>query len=313
MKELLPGVYSAAYTCAPDCGAIFVEGQMNPQLNRYLTLVPGLKTRHRQPIVTFVPPEDRPRTLQIPSTRGPRLCIGQWIHISRGTYKNDIGCIKELNDSGRACVLVIPRLRPPSYSSKAGKRSRLASTPLPEPTLFDPVVIQNIFGIVPTPVNSNTFLFGGQTFEYGLLAKEINTTSISSTATTIHCQAAALFLRSKHPFIMAARFPSPAEWNFITNDLVEIDRGSSVGKLGRIRVVQPDSLEIELTDTKERILCSWYDVRKWILKGEFVKVAGGTDIGRTGFVTETNPTEICVLEGGGDGSQAVQVNIIIVS
>jgi transcription elongation factor len=286
---------------------------MNAQLNRYLTLVPGLKTRHGQPIITFVPPQDRPRTLQIPSTHGPQLSVGQWVHIARGTYKNDIGCIKELKDSGRVCVLVVPRLSSSSFSSKASKRPRLTSTPPPEPTLFDPTMIQNIFGTVPTPVNSNTFIFRGQTFEYGLLVREINTKSISFPATAIHSQIAALFLRSKHPFVMSTKFPSPAEWSFIANDLVEIDCGSSVGKLGHVKVVQPDSLEIELTDSGEHILCTWYDVRKWILKGELVKVTGGTEVGRMGLVTETKPTEVSILEGSGDISHAAQVNIAIVS
>jgi transcription antitermination factor NusG len=270
---------------------------MNPHLRRYLKLAPGVKTRNSEPIITFVNPQDRPSTLRIPMTRELQFSVGQWVKISRGTYTNDIGCIKKLKEWGGVQVLLVPRLSP--SSSKINKRPRPNLTLRTEPMLFDATLIQKLFDTVPKLIASNTYVFRGRTYEHGLLVEELSATAVSPSPVFIPSQVATMFLRSKHPFIMSAKLPSPAEWSFTVDDLVEIDCGPFIGKLGHVKIVQPDSLEIDLSDGGGRVLCNWYDVRKWFVPGDPVKVTGGTEVGRTGLVDKVFPTEVSILEGGG--------------
>jgi transcription antitermination factor NusG len=278
---------------------LFIEADVTPDLYRVLRTIPGLKRRNAKPIFTFVPPELRPGALHPPTTGELRFSVDQWVHITRGRYKDDIACVKELEDWGGLQLLLLPRLSPPSATStipKRNKRSRSCPLPRPDAGLFDPTQIERLFNKTPKQTQPDIYRFGGQVFEYGLLLKVVNADSASSSPVLIPFEIATLFLRSRHPAILRSKLPSPQDWAFTIDDFVEVDQDPSVSRQGHVKDVQPNFLEIELTDGTGRIICDWYSVRKWMIPGAFVTVAAGPEIGRAGLVETLTPTHVSIVE-----------------
>jgi transcription antitermination factor NusG len=289
-----------AFTHGSNSGAVFVEAAMTPELRHLLRRISGLKMRKGEPIFTFVPPGVRLAILHPPKIRELRFSTGQWVRILKGTYTNDIGFVKKLENWGGLQLLLVPRIAPlpaagPSASFKGLKRSRRSRASRPSLALFDPLEIQKMFQRAPQRKAAGTYCFGGQTFEHGLLVKTVDASSASCCPISIPSELAALFLRSKHPSVIQSKFPSPLEWAFAVEDFVDIDKGPFSGKQGWVKVVQPDQLEVELYDGT-RIVCDWYDVRKWIVAGDYVTVSKGTAAGHAGFVDGVTPTHVRIFE-----------------
>ena len=101
---------SAAYTRTPLRGSIFVEGELKPDLIRFLRRAPGIKKRNGDPITKFLQLEERVATLTLPKERELRFVVGQWVRVKKGTYKGDIGYVKQLMHWGGVQLLLVPRL-----------------------------------------------------------------------------------------------------------------------------------------------------------------------------------------------------------
>ena len=306
-------MFLAAFTRGSDRGFIFIEGDFTSDLRNILRRTPGLMRKEGNPIIKFIPPSERIRTLRLPKDRELKFTVGEWVRVLKGKYKGDVGYVDELLSWGGVRLLMVPRLprvQPPDRrgsSSKLGKRPR--STPPPPLTLFDPLEIKKTFGRVPKK-KGNRYSFNGDKFEDGLLVKDFDASAVSSTSVFFSTEAHSLFLQSQHQSILAIvgnpskKFPSPAEWGFFIGELVntffDYPNGTyRVTGQGYLRNVKSNHVEVELK-SGELLDLAWCDVLKVIHVGDFVEVVGGVHKGRMGFVDRVDDPDISVVETLGE-------------
>jgi transcription elongation factor len=296
----------AAFTRGSDRGYIYIEGDITNDLRDILRRIPGLVRTEGNPIFKFIPPSNRIRTLHLPKDRELRFTVGQWVQVLKGKYKGDLGYVNELLSWGGVRLLMVPRLPllPPSYRPSKQERKRPRSTP-PPLNLFNPLAIAKTFNIVPKK-RGNTYLFNGDKFEDGLLVKDFGASAVSSASVLISTEIHSLFLKSQHPTILSSNrldeFPNPAEWCFFTGEQVKVfcDSESSKGRPGYIRNVESVSVEVELESGELVILKDWYNIQKCVRVGDFVKVVGGVQSGRMGFVDHVSGPDISIIEKLGE-------------
>ena len=101
-------VLTAAYTRGAFHGSVFIEANINADLRRLLHRTPGIMMKHGEPIVEFVPLDERPTTLRLPKGREMRFKVGQWVRVLWGIYKGDLVYVKALQQWGGVRLLLIP-------------------------------------------------------------------------------------------------------------------------------------------------------------------------------------------------------------
>lgn len=292
------GVLSTAFTRGPIRGCIFIEADMTSELANLIYCTPGIMKRGGKPIIKFVPIEDRIKTITLPKDLELRFTVGQWIQVTKGTYKGDIGYVKELKAWGGVQLILVPRLRLPVATSTKiqGKRQRTVSPP--DLALFDTSTIEKFYHISPTQKGPDTYFFNGCTFEHGLLVKDFDSYSVSSLPVFISSDSKFFFLNSRHPIILKAQFPPPIEWHFQLDDLVDIIEGPHKGKLGHIKLILPEHLDVDLSAGEGLARLPWHNVHKHFVMGDFVKIVGGMHEGRTGWIQSVTDCTVSIVQKG---------------
>jgi hypothetical protein len=219
----------AAFTHGEGTGHIYIEGAMDAEVQQLLRLIPGLLFSSGRPhldsipigrvLYEQVPPSDAGATLKLPEDMGYES--EQWVKILRGRYKGDIAFVLSVERTGRATVLLVPRLQPPISGLTAGKRKRPGSIPRPPPQLFVPRVVEAAFEAKPKKRRDGMWHFKGSTYDHGLLRKKINPGAaipFGLVPTNFGIQ----FAYSSHPVFTSnpTLFPCPVEWEFSPNETV---------------------------------------------------------------------------------------------
>jgi transcription elongation factor len=258
-----------------------------------------------------VPPSDAGATLKLPEDMGYES--EQWVKILRGRYKGDIAFVLSVEWTGRATVLLVPRLQPPISGLTAGKRKRPGSIPRPPPQLFVPRVVEAAFEAKPKKRRDGMWHFKGSTYDHGLLQKKINPSAaipFSLVPTNLGIQ----FAYSSHPVFTSnpTLFPRPVEWEFSPNETVNFLTSRRKGQKGVIVAVEERVLHVELT-TGEVVEASWFDVGKDINVGDFIKVIGGPLSGKIGWVNSIDQFKVLHIvekyenNGNMDGTKEVGI------
>jgi hypothetical protein len=124
-------VLSAAFTCGPIPGGIFIEANLKPDILNTICHIPGIMKRGGKPIVKFIPIEDHIGLIRLPKDMELRFTVGQWVQVTKGIYKGDLGYVKGLKPWGGVQLLLVPRIKLPASSlqQKQGKQPRTTPPP----------------------------------------------------------------------------------------------------------------------------------------------------------------------------------------
>jgi ribosomal protein L24 len=128
------------------------------------------------------------------------------------------------------------------------------------------------------------------------LVKDFDSYSVSSLPVYISSDLHFLFINSKHPIILKAKFPPPVEWSFSTGEHVNIIEGPHKGKLGHINLVLPEYLDVEISTGEGLVRLPWHNIYKHFAIGDFVKVVGGMHEGKTGWVQGITDCTVSIVQ-----------------
>jgi transcription antitermination factor NusG len=279
----------SAFTRGSIRGWVYLETTMNEHMNRLLKLTPGI-VRHQTGIICEQIKFQDWTKMMMMCDHETDVNVGSWVRVRKGTYKGDIGYVVALEPWG-VRLLLVPRLPPPRLTGSALKRK--CSTPTPEPTLFDPVTIERIYGTPAIEYDDGTYQFNGRIFEEGLIVIELDLHSVSLASVSMPTAHFFLFQQSRHPTLLSAKFPRPSEWSFDEGERVRV---SSSGKLGVVKTVTTDTAEIDLADGEGVTSVTWTNLRKYIVINDFVEIVSGPLREQTGWVEGTDGETVHVVE-----------------
>jgi len=112
---------------------------------------------------------------------------------------------------------------------------------------------------------------GGNIFEDGLIIQEFDLHSVSSTS-VIPTSLFFLFQQSRHSVLLTVKFPHFLKWNLVKGESVLV---FSSGKLGVVRALRIDSVEVDLANGEGIMSVTWNDLCKHIVTGDFVEIVSG--------------------------------------
>ena len=259
---------------------------MNPNLIRLLTLTPGIVNTRQGIIRHIINPNDWIKMLTM---HNPQTIIkkGDWIRVSKGLYKGDVGLAVQVEYWG-VQVLLVPRLSPPTAIGSSKRKRPLLS---PNPALLFVNNIRSLYNIEPKFLGGHIYTAWGLRFEDGLLWKDYDFHSLSP-AENIPSHLFFLFQLSEHPLVLASTMPCPQEWIFEVGDSVVL---RSSGQPGTITAVLPGHLEVRRASEGD-IAVQWPDIRKAIDVGNFVEITSGHLRGTNGWVVEINEEIVHVVD-----------------
>jgi transcription elongation factor len=255
---------------------------MREDLVQLLNVTPGIVRTKAGVIKQSIDFDDWTRMLTMRDAETD-VAVGKWVRVCKGPYKGDVGIVSKLENWGVG-LLLVPRLQPPHHSSL--KRKRPATTPAP--ALFD----HNAYEMA-VRQEDGSYFFGGCKFAHGLVSKEFDFSSISSSSVHLTSAILSLFRQSEHPQLLAATFPRPIEWSFDEGERVLV---KSSGKRGVFRVADTYFAEVDYTNGEGVGSVPWLDLRKDIVTGDFVLVTVGLLQGRTGWVEGLQGEVVAILE-----------------
>jgi len=259
---------------------------MNPRLRYLLQRTPGIVVGNSGIITQRIKFEDWLPLLEMHDTKElPK--VGKWVEVLKGLYNGDVGYVDSVEPWGVQLFLVprIPASKPSNVLPFKRKRSRPCATP----TLFDPLVIKQVYGVESRRVQENCYRFKGCDFEYGLILKQFDFSSISTAVHPMDLSLFSLFLESQHPKLLRDKcsFPRPLEWDFAQGDEVCLSSLTSDTDHGIINSLLMDSVEVDFGTKKGVVRVPWLDIHKVINPGDFVEITGGEYRGRTGWFDGT--------------------------
>ncbi|KAL0563142.1 transcription elongation factor spt5, partial [Marasmius crinis-equi] len=214
--------------------------------------------------------------------RRREIAPGEWVKVSRGLYKGDIGIVwkPDSTSSGKTgyFLLLIPRLA--ARNSKKGRRER------PAPSRFRP----EAFGSEPKKGEEpRTFRFRDKTFSHGLLVKFFEERSLETVyfaPSEVHDE----FSKSKHPFVRTFPFPLPDFYAFEVGDRVE-----AAGQVGKVTEVSADMCLVDYGDAGMHTSPSRL-LQKHIVPGDSIRVVVGEHEGQEGLVAERHGSLLYVSQ-----------------
>ena len=284
----------SAFTRDTIRGWVYLETLMNEQLQQLLKLTPGIIWHPSRGMTReLIDPGDWKKTLDFDA----HVAVGTWVRVRRGVYKRDVGCILRLESSGGVSLLLVPRIKKESSSIR------------PDPELFNPDVTRDTLASPSDvgPISFPSFTYNGLQFEHGLIVKEYDMHSISTSAVSIPTDSLSRFRFSQHPLILKSTFPKPVEWIFEEDEKVLIP---SSGKQGTICTVGLDGVEVKLNNGEDMVKVTWLDIRKVCVTGDYVEVLSGEHKGQKGWIQPkaldfVNPDSVCII---GDNPTDIKVN-----
>ncbi|KAJ3717724.1 hypothetical protein C8R42DRAFT_741101 [Lentinula raphanica] len=226
--------------------------------------------------------------------------IGDWVTVSHGLYKNDVGLVlghAEAMGAGNHNfgVLLVPRIAMKfdadrdEYEQSRSSRKRKRALARPPPVLF------TLEKCGPRPQEFVTKISSDKavtehdyqhkvlgTFSHGLILKYFTSQSLR-TATVIPPVLIHLFIKSKHPIFQTAPLLLPDTWEFLPGDrVVSISHGLGRAVSGIVKTVAEKGCEIETDDGFHHV--PMLQLRKVFTPGDYVKVLQGPKTGSTWLV-----------------------------
>ncbi|KAF9472393.1 hypothetical protein BDN70DRAFT_900583 [Pholiota conissans] len=264
-------------------GCIYLECFMNTCLLELLAEISGVShnshgiRRHQ-----VQDHSDSLKLLQMPSIQNGNTAVGDWVTITKGLYRGDIGLVSAAHNWG-VNVLLIPRLTCSDIPEIKGKRSKFLAVKY-SPKLFNAAE----FGLSSTKnlvcLPDGSYILGRLRLSHGLVMKAYDYHSVGSQVGDIPWHQFSLYASAGHPNIKLANLPRPQEWTFIEGERVTI---RSSGKRGVIYAIGATHVDIELWQ-EGRHQFTWHEVQKDISVGDFVCIMSGFHKGLYGWIVDLN-------------------------
>lgn len=267
----------SVFTPANIRGYVYLECNMNQDIQGLLRRSPGVIHSHNEIVRMPIEISDRVKLFNV-KTPCSSFSQGEWIRITRGAYKGDIGLIHSIHNWG-ADVLLVPRI---PYCSPDRKGKRKASSIPITPKLFDVTEFESTSPLPATHHHDGSYTIGRLRIIDGLALKSVNYLSMSSNTFGVPGHILSQFILSGHPSIDITVMPMPLEWQFLSGERVRVIKSS---KMGAIHATTERQVEVEI-DGEGIFVFGWQEVQKNIQTGDYVTAATGTEKGYEGWVVE---------------------------
>jgi hypothetical protein len=211
--------------------------------------------------------------------------VGDWVLVTKGVYKGDVGFVCATPVWGGVTLLLVPRITPPFSSKSKRKRDIQSST---TPTLFEPVAVNRVHNPEDVPnrrpvlTAPNVYKFQRCTYENGLVRRKYDLHSISKSLSTAPTASLFNIASSNHPAVSQAYIVRPSDWDFAEGERI---RNKDTGVEGTVNAVFPTFVDMQLASGTDTTRVYWLSVQKVTKPGDYVEVVGGPDRGRRGFVS----------------------------
>ena len=208
-----------------------------------------------------------------------RIEIGHWVRCLAGRYHNDVGYVYETDISSQSKVVVVfvPRI-----PQSGGKRKRDGR---PTPRVWTAAELIQQYGNRKVKVlGPNKFVFGGSTYEDGLVMEHIPLSylrALGCSPQTITPFVQSAMIRSHSPFY-------PCLKRFVQDmtqvgDRIMVVSGEHAGIIGRVEMIQ-DHIADVVTESPEQyfgliIRVTLRDLIPHFLPGDHVKVRWSDSFG----------------------------------
>ncbi|KAF8176499.1 hypothetical protein BJ912DRAFT_930712 [Pholiota molesta] len=273
-------------------GYIYLECKMNKHLTELLQKTAGIHRTRQGLVYQLIPLNERPRLL-CPPKDNRSIIANQWVRIRKGLYKGDIGLVSDVQPCGR-------KAKPTDDVGNTAdgkdmgnqKRKRDVLSVRNPPKLFIPEE-----PIPNTRVRYNAqdrhYFVGRLKFSNGLLFKWFDFSALDVDVFEMPWSLSKLFaeaLRDIEHIDLKER-PRPQEWIFFEGEKVIVGPSK---KLGIILKAERRYVQVEYNN-KAMDVVSWYNLRKEINVGDFVKVLNGSRHGYEGWVIalEGDEARVC--------------------
>lgn len=267
----------SVFTPANVPGYVYLECNMNRDLQDLLRRSPGVVLFQNEIVRKPIEITDRVKLFNV-KTPCSDFSQGDWIRVTRGAYKGDVGLIHSIHNWG-ADVLLIPRI--PYCSPDRKGKCKASSIPI-APKLFDPAEFESASPLTVKHHHDGSYTIGRLRIVNGLTLKSVNYQSMSSHTFAVPGHILSQFIMSGHPSINVAAMPVPLEWRFVSGERVRVPKSS---KLGVIHAITERQLEIDI-DGEGIFLFGWHEVQKNIQTGDYVTVATGKEKYYEGWVVD---------------------------
>ncbi|KAH9980393.1 hypothetical protein BGW80DRAFT_1275581 [Lactifluus volemus] len=219
-------------------GYVFLEGSL-PAVGRALS---GLVTVLAYHSPRLVPIEERTALLSSRNPLAGSIQEGQWVQITYGLYRKDIGFVCECRDSSDLDIVValVPRIPTKTDLRSAGHIGKRKRSFRPHPRTWSEAQVAHEWTAAKVRnISSDAFIFRNETYESGLLMKGYSSTSLvivrsPSPSTFLMFLSASsfserpLFRQCRHHFVQDSLQPQQR---------VKVESGDLVGLVGRINEI----------------------------------------------------------------------------
>ncbi|KAK0438716.1 uncharacterized protein EV420DRAFT_1735980 [Desarmillaria tabescens] len=265
---------------------------VNPALRSLLSSSFSVVTTNGCPILEQIS-DGEESSIQTMQQGKPDPQQGDWVVVTRGPYRNDVGCVREIYDWG-AEVLVVPCFYAHEHRHVPQKDKRKNSSL----SLWDSTRTLDRLGTTRQIRLETSRKRPDSEYDHGLLILECEIHSLVP-ATTISVSTLALFMQSQHVIILQAesRVPCPMEWHFQVGDVVELP-GPPYDRSGVVCSVNTVGVAVDLDNGAGIHQFPFCCLVKRILVGDFIVCL---ESGRKGIVQAVENFHIAALTKGPDG------------
>ncbi|PPQ87201.1 hypothetical protein CVT25_014756 [Psilocybe cyanescens] len=304
----------SAFTRVSIRGHIYLECTMNQEIIKLLMKTPGVICTRHGIGCKLIQRDESLNILRMLDVKRDVL-LEQWVRITKGVYKGDIGRVESTNAWG-VSLLLVPHI---TYRSREDVSLKRKSTcHIPEPRLFDPLQFCNV--VRDTVDNQFTYHIADMTFESGLIKKDFDYGYIATDVDDMLLKLFNLFQLSEHPFVIDPPMPKPREWNIDEGDLVVLTsvgwRGTVVETTSRFVDVSVDDDVTYLSDNEAGnnaisgldgstgqpkappsvVHTTWDDVEKIFEPGDYVHVNSSIHSDLTGWIVKVEQSVATVVD-----------------
>jgi len=283
-----------------DVGFLYLEAQFSKTGPKSLREVLRAFSDIRMSSLALVPDADLRNCLHIVNTNNDLVFAPrQWVQVTRGIYKGDIGLVHDIFDgagSVRVQIWIIPRLGL-THEDHSLKRKRRG--PRPSPRLFDRESCKQLEGLL--EVGKSKYSYKSWSFEYGLQVKTYHSSSLSP-AREMPTSVYSLFMEAQKLagnciLFEEATMPLPSCWRFEPGESVIVNFKDRKACSGTVSAT-PEGNKCEVDMVSEGLKAvPVRNLVKDIILGEYIKVVVGVHVGKAGFVVAQSGAHLGVCVG----------------
>jgi ribosomal protein L24 len=231
----------------------------------------------------LVPLEDRVPLLEMTS---PSVARGSWVRIrKRGRHMNDLGLVYAICAPERSAdVLLVPRIQLDRKRKRQGR---------PPAALFNEDAVKEVFGEKSVVCRNLIRVFKKELYKRGLVEKTFALQDLSDQSVYPTPSELALFRQSGHDSVAQAMIDCAVHLH--VGDRIRVVAGTFQGLSGRLlNIGDHGTAEIEVDDPQKTVTVLTWEIRRFFLLGDAVKVHDGEHSGVNGFIVHMDDDSVII-------------------